>query len=71
MSPGSQVFREFVNDLSNWISVFKNVYHNLFSLDEGRVQKHRKNCETALFKVRIVENVFKRKEVCQVGRSGR
>ena len=25
-------------------------------------QKHRKNCETALFKVRIVENVFCRKE---------
>ena len=27
-----------------------------------KIKKHRKNCETALFKVRIVENVFCRKE---------
>ena len=26
------------------------------------ITKHRKNCETALFKVRIVENVFCRKK---------
>ena len=31
--------------------------------------KHHKNCETALFNVCIVENVFLRKVVDQVGRT--
>ena len=33
--------------------------------------KHRKNCETALFKVRIIENVFCRKEGRKIRKEGR
>ena len=33
--------------------------------------KHRKNCETALFKVRIVDNVFCRKEGRKEGQKGK